>query len=216
MRGNRRNTVVRNDFQPGVTPHPEWRTGGKRQQVRQKIARHVHQIDHGGAIRHRHVHVHAENQQRARQLAHFLHDILVTLAGRNYLVNPRRKRMRTGGGHLQSSTFRGAHQFTARATHVGVQLVHIRADFCADLDDGLMHLALHLLAETGRGRFHQFADVRTQLARRRIDDLEFFFDTNREPVTHESPFRPGMRGRRGGIILHLGQIALRGAKTQKI
>ena len=137
------------------------------------------------------MHVHAEDQQRARQLAHFLHDILVTLAGGNHLINPRRKRVRPGRSHLQSAAFRGTHQFTARAAHVGIQLVHVRADFRADFDDGLMHLALHLLAQPRRGSFHQFADVRTQFTRRGIHNLEFFFDTNREPVTHERPLPAG-------------------------
>src|SRR5271166_5611155 len=99
--------------------------------------------------------------------------------------------MRARRGHLQSAAFRCTHQLTPRSAHVCVQLVHVRADFRPDLDDGLMHLALHLLAQARRGSFHQFADVRTQFARSRIDDLEFFFDTNREPVTHERPLPAG-------------------------
>ena len=74
--------------------------------------------------------------------------------------------MRAGGGDLQAAAFGGANQFTARAAHIGVQLGNVSADFRADFDDGLMHLALHLLAEAGRGSFHQFADVRTQFTRR--------------------------------------------------
>src|SRR5580658_5073771 len=99
--------------------------------------------------------------------------------------------MRACGGHLQTTAFGGTHQLTARAAHVRVQLVYVRANFCADFDDGLMHFALDLLAEARRGSFHQLAHVGTQFARRRIDDLEFFFDTNREPVTHERPLPVG-------------------------
>src|ERR1700689_801682 len=129
--------------------------------------------------------------------------------------------MRAGSGHLQTAAFRGAHQFTTRAAHVGFQFVHVRANFGADLDDGLMHLALHLLAETWRGRFHQFADVRTQLTRSRINDLEFFFDTNREPVTHERPLPAGdARTSRGVSYSTWGEIRWGAVpaprKTQKI
>src|SRR5580704_9782516 len=51
-----------------------------------------------------------------------------------------------------------------------------------------MHLGFDLLAEAGGGGFHQLADVRTQFTRVGIDDLEFFFDTNSEPVIHTRPF----------------------------
>src|SRR5580693_1298804 len=125
--------------------------------------------------------------------------------------------MRAGGGHLQAAAFRGAHQFTARAAHVGIQLMHVRADFGADLDDGLMHLALHLLAEAGRGCFHQFADVRTQFTRGRIYDLEFFFDTNREPVTHERPLPVGdARTSRGVSYSSWGELPWAEEKSENL
>src|ERR1700747_883714 len=51
-----------------------------------------------------------------------------------------------------------------------------------------MHLGFDLLAEAGGEVFHHLADMRTQFTRFGIDDLEFFFDTNSEPVIHARPF----------------------------
>ena len=68
-------------FQSGVPPHPEWRTCRKRKEVRQKVAHHVHHVDRRLLVRHRHVDVHPENQQRPRQLLQLFHDIFVALAG---------------------------------------------------------------------------------------------------------------------------------------
>jgi hypothetical protein len=49
--------------------------------------------------------------------------------------------------------------------------------------------------------------VRTQLTRNRINDLEFFFDTNCEPVTHERPLPAGdARTSRGVSYSTWGEI----------
>ena len=175
-------------FQAGVAAHPERRAGGEREKVREEIARHVHQVDHGGAIGHGDVNVHAENQQAARELPQFFDDILIALAGGDDLIDPAGKRMRAGGGYLQAAAFGGADQFAASAAHVGVELVDVRANFRADFDDGLVHLGFDLLAQAGGGGFHQFADVGAKFSRGGINDLEFFFDTDGEPVTHARPF----------------------------
>ena len=159
--------------------------------MRQKIARHVHQIDHGRTIRHRHVHVHAENQQRTRQLPHFFHDILVAFARRDDLIDPTGKWMGARGRDLQAAAFGRADQFAARAAHIDIEFAHVLANFRADFDDGLVHLRLHLLAKFGGGR-HQFGHVRTQLARGGIHNLKFFFDADGEPVIHgQAPSGPG-------------------------
>src|ERR1700678_79113 len=98
--------------------------------------------------------------------------------------------MGAGGGYLQPTAFGGADEFTASAAHVSIQFVDVLTDFCADLDDGLVHLGLNLLAEFS-GSGHEFGDVRTQLTRGGINNLKFLFNTNRETVTHARPLRAG-------------------------
>ena len=122
--------------------------------MREEVPHGVHQVDSRLPVRHGHVNVHAENQQRARQLLQLLYDILVTLAWRNYLIDPARKRVGSRGGHLQSHAFGGGHQFTARPVHLDPQFRHILADLGAHLYDRLMQFVLHLLADRGRGGRH--------------------------------------------------------------
>ena len=64
------------------------------------------------------------------------------------------------------------------------ELVDARADLGADLDDRLMHLALDVIAEGRRARREELGDVRPQLPRGRIDDLEFFLDADGKRVSH--------------------------------
>ena len=68
-------------LQPRVASHPERRAGGEREQVRQEVARRVHQVDGRAVIGHGDVHVHAEDEQRSRELLELLDDVLVALAG---------------------------------------------------------------------------------------------------------------------------------------
>ena len=67
---------------------------GNRQQMRQEITHTVHQINRRLLVRHGHVHVHAEDQQRPRQLSHFFDDVFVALPRRNDLIDPARKWVR--------------------------------------------------------------------------------------------------------------------------
>src|SRR2546428_31241 len=60
-------------LQAGVATHPEGRTGGERQQVREEITHGIHQVDHRVAVRHGDVHVHAKDQQGTRELLQFFH-----------------------------------------------------------------------------------------------------------------------------------------------
>src|ERR1700677_2104629 len=99
--------------------------------------------------------------------------------------------MRAGGSNLQAPFFGSSHQFAACAPHVRRQFVHVVANLRADFNDGLMHLGLHLLAQARRSGGNKLAYVRTQLSRRRVNNLKLFFDTYSEPVIHErsSPVR---------------------------
>src|SRR5437867_6572043 len=52
----------------------------------------------------------------------------------------------------------------------------------AELDDRLMHLWPDLLLQNHFAASQNLLDMRAQLARLRIDDLEFFLDAKREDV----------------------------------
>src|SRR5207248_3444578 len=60
--------------------------------------------------------------------------------------------------------------------HLGGRLADVRAD----LDDRLVELRLHLLAQDQLPLLEQLGDVRAQLARLGIDDLVLFFDSDVE------------------------------------
>src|ERR1700677_5211811 len=99
--------------------------------------------------------------------------------------------MRAGGSNLQAPFFGSSHQFAACAPHVRRQFVHVVANLRADFNDGLVHLGLPLLAQARRSGGNKLSYVRTQLSRRRVNNLKLFFDTYSEPVIHErsSPVR---------------------------
>src|SRR5947209_20510833 len=56
------------------------------------------------------------------------------------------------------------------------------ADFGSELNHRLVHLRLDLLFEHDFSALEDFMNMGAQLARFRIDDGEFFFDTEREYV----------------------------------
>ena len=62
---------------------------------------------------------------------------------------------------------------------------HVLTDRRAYLDDRLVHLALHLLAERPRAGRKEFRDVRTELPRLGIDNLKFFLNADGEPMRHQ-------------------------------
>ena len=162
--------------------------------MRQKVPRFVHQIDHRRSIRHGDVDVEAEDQQRARELLQLLDDVLVAFAGRDDLIHPARERMRAGGGDAQPDALGGVGEIAPRADDFFRQLLGRRADFGTDLDDRLVHFPLDLIAEGGRARLEQLGDVRAQLPRVGIHDLELFLDADREGVIHDSCAGPDRFG----------------------
>src|SRR6267378_4289123 len=116
-------------FQTGVAAHPEGRTGGKREEVREKIADHVHHVDGGLFVWHGDVNVHAKNQQGTRELLEFFDNVLVTLARRNDLVDPAREGVRAGGGDLQAGALGGSNQFATRTMHLDAKFADVFANF---------------------------------------------------------------------------------------
>ena len=138
------------------------------------------------AIRHRDVDVQAEDQQRPRELLQLFDDVLVALAGGDDLIHPARKRMRAGGGDAQADALGAVGEIAPDAEISLSSSSIVGADLGADLDDRLVHLALELIAEGRGARRQQLGNVRSQLPRVGVDDLEFFLDADgeREPVIH--------------------------------
>src|SRR5207249_803878 len=87
-------------FQACVLADPERRVGRERVNVREKIARLIHDVNGALPIRNADMHVQSEDEIGARELLHVLDDLLISLALSNELIAPVRKRMRTCRSNL--------------------------------------------------------------------------------------------------------------------
>src|SRR5713226_178660 len=182
-------------FQAGVAAHPERRAGGEREEVGKEVAHHVHHVDRGLLVGHGDVDVHAEDQERARELLQFLDDVLVAFAGGDDLIDPTGEGVRAGGGDLQAGALGGGDQFAARAVHFDAQLTDVFANLRAGLDDGLVHLVLDLLDDIRRSGGDELHDMRAELTCGGVDDLKFFFYADGKAVSHGVALRIlGLRG----------------------
>ena len=174
-------------LQARIAPHPEGRAGGEREQVREEVARGVHEVDGRAAVGHRHVDVHAEDEQRACELLELFDDVLVPLAGGDDLIDPVREGVRAGRGHGEARAIGGCAELAAHPQHFALELQHVRANGRAQFDDGLMHFPLDLIAQRQGARGEQLAHVGTKRPGGGVDDLELFFDANGEPMRHAVP-----------------------------
>ena len=75
-------------FQSGVVSHPEWRVSRQRVNVRQEIARLIHDMDGSFAIRNSHMHMQPEDEISPGQQLHVADNFLITLALSDELVAP--------------------------------------------------------------------------------------------------------------------------------
>ena len=73
-------------------------------------------------------------------------------------------------------------QLAAQFDHLLRAHTRIAANLGAQLDDRLMHLRFDVLLQKHFAVGQDLLDMRTQLARLRIDDLKFLFDAEREDV----------------------------------
>src|SRR5205823_4596223 len=89
-------------FQSRVHSQPEGRIGRECQNMRQEITRMIHHVDSGLAILYPDVHVQAENQVSARHQLHVLNNVLVAIAGSDFLGAPISKGM--GGRRNQTQS----------------------------------------------------------------------------------------------------------------
>ena len=71
--------------------------------------------------------------------------------------------MRSRRRHVQPRALGRGHQFVPRPVNLPPQFAYVFADLRACLDDGLVHLALDLFAQSPRRRGEQLHHVRTQL-----------------------------------------------------
>src|SRR4029077_15224500 len=93
------------------------------------------------------------------------------------LVPPVRKRMRAHRRDLQSTATGEFGQSAAQLDHMSARAVDRIANLRAQLHHRLVHLGLDLLLENDFSTLENFVNMRTQLARFRIDDGKLLFDT---------------------------------------
>src|SRR5580692_10762273 len=86
--------------------------------------------------------------------------------------------------NLEPRAFRRCNQFATRPVHFDAQLTDVLADARAGFHDRLVKLIFNLLRDVWRNLGDDVADVRTQLARRRIYNLKFLFDADSKAVSH--------------------------------
>ena len=153
----------------------------------QEITRLVHEVDPFFAIGNSDMNMQAEDEIGPRDLLHVLHDRRVAFVGGDQLIVPMRKGVRARGSDLQSAAPRQQREFRSQLCDLFARLVNILANLRAQLDDRLVHLRFHVLFQRHPPVIENLLDVRTQLPRFRIDDLEFLFNPKSEDVLfHEN------------------------------
>ncbi len=195
-------------LQAGVAPEPERRVRREREQVRQEVERLVHDLEGERAVLDADVHVQAEDQVRAREHLHLLHDLVVARVGEDLLVGPVREGVRAGRSHAHPVLPRQPDDLGPHLADVLPHLRDVLADAGADLDDRLVHLGLDPLLQDEPALLQNLLDVGAQLPRLRIDDLELLLDAEREGgFFHAGRRQASLRGRAG---VARGAAGLRG------
>ena len=208
VRGKRSKTLRPEALQAGVAAEPERRVRREREQVREEVERLVHDLDGERAVLDADVHVQAEDEVRAREHLHLLHDLVVARVGEDFLVRPVREGMRAGGRDAHAVLLREADDLRPHLPDVLAYLRDVPADAAADLDDRLVHLRLDALLQDEPALLQDLLDVRAQLPRLRIDDLELLLDAEREGgFFHAGRRQASLRGRAG---VARGAAGLRG------
>src|SRR5439155_22165635 len=90
--------------------------------------------------------------------------------------------MRACGRNFQALLSGDLCQLAAKLDNLLSRRRRVAADFCAQLDDRLMHLGLHVLFQAHVAVGENLLNVRTQLPRVGINDLEFFLNPESEDV----------------------------------
>ncbi len=166
-------------LQPGRPGEPERARGRDREQMRQEVARLVHDLDARLAVGNADVHVEAEDEQLADDVLKLLLEHLVALLVGDLLLLPVREGMRPGGGDPQARGPEERRERPAQPQHLLAGLADVGADLRAHLDDRLQHLRLHLVSEMRPRGGEERVDVAAQLPLG-VDDLELLLDADRE------------------------------------
>src|ERR1051325_2287765 len=93
-----------------------------------------------------------------------------------------RKRMRARGSDYQTVLCRKVCYLTPEYNELPSRIARIAADLGADFHNRLMELGFDLLLQYHSAVGKNLLDVRTQFPRLRIDDLQFFLDSEGENV----------------------------------
>jgi hypothetical protein len=124
--------------------------------------------------------VQAKCQTDPRNLLHVIYNRGVPLVDRDQLVHPMRKGMRSGGRNPEPITRRQFGQLIAKINDLLSGGTGISADVGVQLHYRLVQLWFNALFQNHFAVCQDLLDVRTQLPRLRIDDLEFFFNSQSE------------------------------------
>src|ERR1700693_2918278 len=121
--------------------------------------------------------------------------------------------MRPGRRDFQTIAGRERGQLAAKLDHLLARTSRIGANLRAQLDHRLMHLRLNMLFEDHLAVGQHLLNVRAQLSRLRIDDLEFLLDAESEDVifrphtdtaTSLKKYRLSFRGNAKNLSSYLG------------
>src|SRR4029453_3328769 len=142
--------------------------------------------------------VQAENEIRPGQKLHLLDDGVVPRVREDLLVGPVGKRVRTRRSDAHSVLPREPDDLGPHLADVLADLGDVLADPGADLDHRLMHLRLDPLLQEDLSLVEDLLDVRAQLSRLRIQDLELLLDAEGEGRAFHGNGQASRRGRLAG------------------
>src|SRR5439155_17181785 len=180
--------------------------------MRQKIARLIHHVNGHFAIGYAYVHVQSKNKIRTSEQLHVLNNLLVTFALGDVLVAPVRKRMRADRGDLEPCLAGELGEFAAKIKDVCARVLDRIANLSAELDHGLVHLGFDLLFEHDLAALENFLNVRTQLARVRINNREFLLNPESKGVLLGAHSGAGMFLKNNSLSSRVGRMwSARGA-----
>src|ERR1044072_1756173 len=183
-------------LEPRVDAEPEGGRGREREDVRQEVARRVHDVYLPLAVGDADVDVHAEDEQRARDHLQLLDEELVMRVVVNQLLVPLRDGVSRSGGDVRFFLAPEPGGDGAQACDVVARLLYVAADAGADLDLCLNHLGLDLLAEHHLALIEHLRDARAQLPRLRVYDLKLLLDSQRVAFRHHCEVLLARKGAR--------------------
>src|SRR5262249_38920959 len=154
----------------------------EREDVRQEIADLVGEKHRHVAVFDADVHVKAEDEVRARNVLKILDEPLVAGAVGDLLLLPVAERVGPGGDDPEPVLPGQTAERAAEPADLRAGLADVAADAGPGLDDRLVHLRPDPLAEerVALALLEELADVRVELARLGVDDLELFLDAEGE------------------------------------